>query len=886
MGRSMEKSREGLCELIEKVNILYNGFSISKEIILDVEKRFLTEAFDEDTHKTLFVQHTGSDLYDAVAMAVVTMAIILLDNSKAVDVVNEIKEGDLVTYHSKRWIYSGMAFLYGMDRYVLKDDKGCTTYLLEDSMCDVLPYNGKSKNLDGKGIGKSKSKRTEFLEEVAGLKRNEIPAIPAQSVVVFIDNHRFDELLNGISISYGAKEYYLLDLVTASFFTDNNELKKRGNANNNEAMLKATLSIDKAREMVKAKHGNFIMGLLVLDDRSYQKYGLDLEELLYRKKLPFSILLTKLSMDRWIRAQLENQDDIMVLPCTSEYLKSLDSNRESNFLADNLALTAFREEIQNAKWGESRLHFVDSTFTWGDIKRIKENIAFVIGNCLEDPMAVEFSRWAYSMIKLFNNAVFSFEEYENLSSNYAEMRDFSMPSKQIEEYKSSIDKFPLAVRRQSQIILDYIELKYKEHMESNSKREALREIFKDLELTNMLVIVPNVRYKPFVERFYPKTWKAVLKNKYVIATESQAKKMDISQFSDIYYLSLMNVSKYNPFDNVFFTSVDILVYDSQMRLYKSLYREFVDYKKMLNKRAYEVTDEILKYSDNSEGYLTEDFEDETEVLDVSEVVELDNEIHQSFMRMFLQSERFKSQRDYSDNLRGGVRFLEAYKYANFVTGENIIFTKGYTAYVVDADKQSVVERAVDELKEGDQLIFTINDDNTKDIVDELLVGVAEKNPEVERYYQLVNSWKEACRNYRYDNNLKYTQLSKMFATKGYKAQPQVIRSWLDEQSHIVGPKQDETFMYIQQVFGESVLPENYMDYAVATKYIRSARVKILKLIEKAVISENIEFDDNSHIFDGLNERIQETAIIKQIEHIEAIEPFNIAGYRANKPIEN
>ena len=68
----------------------------------------------------------------------------------------------------------------GKDRYVLKDDKGCTTYLLESSMCDVLPYNGKSKNLDGKGVGKSKSKRTEFLQEVAGLKRNEIPAITMQ----------------------------------------------------------------------------------------------------------------------------------------------------------------------------------------------------------------------------------------------------------------------------------------------------------------------------------------------------------------------------------------------------------------------------------------------------------------------------------------------------------------------------------------------------------------------------------------------------------------------------------------------------------------------------------------------------------------------------------
>lgn len=877
----MEKTREGLLELIEKVNIFYNGSFIAREIVLEVEKRFLMEAFDGEGHKSLFIQHTGSELYDAVAMAVVALGLILLDDSKAVDVINEIKEGDLVTYNSKRWIYSGMTFIADKNRYVLKDDKGSTAYLSESLMCDVMPYNGKSKNLDGKGIGRSRSKRTEFLESVAGLKKDEIPAIPSQSVVIFVDNHKFDELLNGISIRYGNKEYFLLDLVTASFFTDNNELKKRGNANNNEAMLKATLSIDKAREMIKAKHGNFVMGFLVLDDRGYKKYGLDLEELLYRKKLPYSILVTQLSMDNWVRAQLENQNDIMVLPYTSEYLKIIASSVAPP--TEDLELARLHEEIQNAKWGESRLHFVESTFGWKDIKRIKENIAFVINNCLEDSMTLEFSRWAYSMIKLFNNAIFSFEEYEQLSSKYKELSDFSLPSVQIGEFKRSIDKFPLAVRRQSQIILDYIESKYSEHMHANPKREALRETFKDLELTNMLIIVPSMRYKPFVERFYPKTWNAVFNNKYSIATESQAKKMDISQYSDIYYLSLMNVSKYNPFDNVFFTSVDILLYDSQMRLYKNLYKEFVDYKKMLNKRAYDVSEEILNYSDNSEGYLVDEPED---INDVTDDIELDNEIQQSFMRMFLQSERFMSQRDYSENVNGQMRFLEAYRYASFVTGENIIFTKGYTAYVVDTDKQSVIERAVDDIKEGDQLIFTVNDDNTKDIVDELLAGLAEKNSELERHYYLVNSWKEACRKYRYTNNLKYTQISKLFDLNGYKAHPQVIRSWLDEQSHIVGPKQDETFMYIQQVFGEKVLPEHYMEYATATKYIRSARVKILKLIEKAVISDNIEFDDDSHVFDGLKERIQETAVIKQVDHIETIEPFNIAGYRANKPIEN
>ena len=92
--------------------------------------------------------------------------------------------------------------------------------------------------------------------------------------------------------------------------------------------------------------------------------------------------------------------------------------------------------------------------------------------------------------------------------------------------------------------------------------------------------------------------------------------------------------------------------------------------------------------------------------------------------------------------------------------------------------------------------------------------------------------------------------------------------------------------YIKAVFGEECLPEPYMDYAIATKQVRSARVKILKLIEKAVISDNIEFDDNTDVYKGLKERIQEIAIIKQIDHIETIEPFEIAGYRANKPIEN
>ena len=64
----MEKTREGLCSLINKVDICLKGNVISNEEVLKIEEQFLTEAYkDGREHKTLFIQHTGSDYYDAIA---------------------------------------------------------------------------------------------------------------------------------------------------------------------------------------------------------------------------------------------------------------------------------------------------------------------------------------------------------------------------------------------------------------------------------------------------------------------------------------------------------------------------------------------------------------------------------------------------------------------------------------------------------------------------------------------------------------------------------------------------------------------------------------------------------------------------------------------------
>ena len=97
---------------------------------------------------------------------------------------------------------------------------------------------------------------------------------------------------------------------------------------------------------------------------------MDLEELIYRKKLPYSLLVTKLSMNAWIRAQLENNKDILTLPYTAEYLKSIkDKQRVNCIVKETSTNSKFHEEIQRAEWGESRLQFGDCPFRWKDYKR-------------------------------------------------------------------------------------------------------------------------------------------------------------------------------------------------------------------------------------------------------------------------------------------------------------------------------------------------------------------------------------------------------------------------------------------------------------------------------------------------------------------------------------
>ncbi|MDO5381929.1 MAG: DrmE family protein [Eubacteriales bacterium] len=872
---------EKFLELINKLRIFLEGEEISGEKVLRVERDFIASSFASEEHTTSIVLHTGSVCYEVVAFVLICLAEIIFDEASAEDIISDLPEQSIVTYKNKRWIYCGKSHEFEEVKYVLKSDVNGTMYLPESRLCEVVPYNGESTSLNGKGMGKSKAKRISFLREVLEYKDSDISPTVEQSVIVYMDNRKLDYFLNNIRIEVNDKSYDLLDLVTVSYFTESIEVKKRGNANNNEPMIKVTSSISKMRELVKNKGGNKVFGALVLDEKAYIKYGLDLEEIMYRKRMPFSLIVSKIKINDWIVAQLNSENKINLLPFTNEILKAINPSLENE---NSLISKKLFCEVKSAENGNCRPVYIKSgPLKWRDYQKVKTDIAFIINNCYEDPAAIQFARWSYSILKVYENAIFTMEEYEQLQQKYQSSNVINGVMLEANEYMKTIPMFPVTVQKKAEQVLDYVIDIHEKLYANNPKREEYRGMLRDLVDSKLLVVVPSMKYKPYVERFYPKKMET-LRNRYSVVTESKASTEEIYTYSDVIYLSIMNYTKYNPFDMAFLVEANILINETQAYLFRKLHKEFLAFKKLLNDSAAKSLDLKTVYEEQiaNEEKMIEVADGENELQNEES---LDYEINDSLMRLFVQNERFVSAKEYGENDDAEERFQEAYRFGQFATGENIIFTRGYTAYVIDKEKGSVIEKNVDDLKEGEQLIFTVNDDRTKDIVDELLNGVAEMDSEIMAAYSLVHGWKRNCRMYKSLNGLTYNDITKKLRLVGLKTQPQVIRGWIDAQSHIVGPKNEDAFVYLKKVFGDTCFNEESEAYALATKRIRSVRTRILKMIEKVVISEELNQKNEIQLFEGMQDKIKEITIVKQLERIEDIEPFKIPGYRANKPVE-
>lgn len=226
---------------------------------------------------------------------------------------------------------------------------------------------------------------------------------------------------------------------------------------------------------------------------------------------------------------------------------------------------------------------------------------------------------------------------------------------------------------------------------------------------------------------------------------------------------------------------------------------------------------------------------------------------------------------------------------SFVTGEQILFSKYYVAAVFDAASESVTEKSPEQLLPGDVLVFVKRDDYTKNIVDfiyERLLRDGKLGQDAVNAFEKSQYWKEVLREYKEANGLTYRGVAQKLRKVGSKMQEVTIRQWLVEDSHIVGPRNEQTMEYIAALTQDPYLSADPHGFFTSCAKVRHDRRKILDLIAKAIgdkLSGNLPPEGSvlSVVYDNVDS-LSETMELDNISELS--ESVNIGVGLVNTPI--
>ena len=225
----------------------------------------------------------------------------------------------------------------------------------------------------------------------------------------------------------------------------------------------------------------------------------------------------------------------------------------------------------------------------------------------------------------------------------------------------------------------------------------------------------------------------------------------------------------------------------------------------------------------------------------------------------------------------------------FVTGEQILFSKFYSAVVFNQLNQSISESAPDKLMPGDVLIFTKRNDYTRNIVDMIISQLVESkkiDSEIVKAVQMSLYWKETLRTYKETNCLTYRSLAKEMGKLGSSLREVSIRQWLVPDSHIICPRKEITMHQIAELTQDSALLADPKSYYDACSIVRRYRRVILSFIATAIQDKlSNKTVKSGSVFELVYEHVEKLSETKELENIYQLEqtatvPINLV----NRPI--
>lgn len=857
--------------VLSKCNIAYEGHIISKEQLMRAYALFLLQTMVKKEHNVGMVLHTGSICFD-VMLVVYTAIINMISNStQSKDVVASLNVGDIVIYGTKKrekYKFKGITDdielgpEYKGVKYVLLEQDGDTRGVPENEWRNIEPYYGSVNALDGRGIKNNKEIKDDFYQEVLGYVKEDIPSVVDTSSVVVTSRLQADQLIKNITIGFGDKIASLLDLVTASYFSEYEEYPYRGNSGKNEAVLKFCSKLSVAKKQIKSRTGNKHLGVIILGQSIINRGVTELPALIVRSSLKY-VFLSYIINPSLAVTLLPDSKNVEVFICAKQYLVQKPyniaciENKYTKELVQQVDRIINRKNIivKIDDFPISISEYMTFSKILVDLKREE-----YISNATRD-----FIIQAYSLMNIFMTIPVNIKDLNHIIAKHLD--NITSPAIRLGDINAQIKEMP---KEESKKLVEVRNILFKTYIgmvENNKKGSWITKYIQNNRHKKIAIIIPKAYFKDIINR---SALLPVNNYKSNVSIYTYQKFDDGKMFDSIIVLGTKRSSKFNPFINFAAKEIYSLLYPVEIYRYNS-------YKK----NEHQNLNEILKYASNFEMPLDVN-DDNGENEDSEEILGYERSIDDFISSSIVNFDDF--QRDGSTK---GHLLAEITAVAVLEDERKVFFSKNYKAYVLDIDGDGIKEVGTSDLSEGDSLVFTKNNNETKDIVDTILCQLMESGKlsaiEIEAYRES-NVWKDCLRNYMTKGDLSVQEITEKMIDLGVPVEKSTIRGWLDEDSHTVGPRKIESIKIIGKLTGNSSLENNADKYYSMCQQTRILRRKILKLIGEMIKDKfrGKEPAGGSLLYDIYN-KIDDIAEVLQIEVIRSTEQ-QIPGNRANRPI--
>lgn len=862
---------EKLIPLLNKCDFVYNGNVFSKEDIIKDYWGFLSNSISDE--KTVNITlHTGSVLFDITAIFFASFLAIFSNDVDKDEVVRSLPINSLVLFEdsqgkTERYRFAGIKtdyvpYLKKKDEFAILEQENPKTNssgsrtILRKGWSKIRPYFGASTSLDGKGIKTIANNATLFYETVLEMEKPNL--INASSFIVCRKQY-FDELFDKCSIFFEGNSVKLSELITASYFTETNEIKHSGNSASTEAVLKFAHNIEIARKDVINKENNYTCGAFVLGDDSIEGNVSQLPMLMNRKSLNYFLGSTRIDSVA-IDDIVENcETKVSYFACTKERMNNYSGMPK---IINNSTIRIYNQR-ENIKNGKNTAVVVSKPISLNEYVDIKKLIKSIKNSEYQSNEKNEFVVSCYSMLKLFTTIPFTINDMECVIGQFG--LSIEMPSVKLNRLEKSIGNFPDYLRDNCNKAINCLKNLYKIYETNNEKENKLFDIIEYAGEKNIAVIVAKAYYSEVLKRC------GIFElNNQCNITITTPNKFD----KDIIYDLIITTSdfeqtkKFNQYRCINAREVYNLLFDHEHRFFVSKMKKIQRKDKIYNKQTIEKEDdEYIRENEWLEEYNS-----------------IDDELN-SFVR---NSTGYSDYRRYIGTESASSKFADTVATASFDSGETAFFTKMYKAYVFDESSGVVKEVKVEDLSDDDLVLFIRTNNSTRDIVDEILqelINDGVLSNEIKDNYFKSKVWKTRLKEYQDSHNFTPRELASDLKKSGINVMEQTIMYWLDEDSHTVGPRDPKSIEHIGFYVADEDLANNYMSYDAACAEVRRVRLSIIEQIGQTIVMRmSNKTPEKGSVHEQIFDKVAKLGELLRIERIVSTEnqmPINMI----NRPLK-